>query len=745
LLLCITFNIKQDGTGDFTIIQEGIDAAQYSASDTILVYPGNYLENINFNSKTITVTSLYIITLQDSFIHQTIIDGNQNGSVIQLGSASEDARLCGFTIQNGTGTNYWTNDVYLLGGGIYSANSDAQIEHCIIQENFAHAGSGICASTEYQGDACITLKGCTIRNNYAQIKGGGINISADAIVFFDNDDLCNIYNNYAGSGCDIYRASNEDSQPIAVYVDTFSVMQPGSFFFKDTIGSSFSCLNAKIEPVDNDLYVSSLGDNANSGLSYDEPLKTISYAMSIIKSDSMSNNTIYLDEGLYSVSATEEIYPINLRDHVSIQGSGINETILDGEYNSNLLFGWDNEINYTLRDFTVQHSDNFCYLDHPAVLLIEPANVYLENIKLFQNSSEGYAALEARTNSLIASHPTSLYMNNIIIEENEGMKMIAFRYLNSVIMENSFIRNNLPNYNYPQTLSGGAIITVGLYEQANEYIFRNVEISDNIDIGNDSMSVLYLEDTSKVSLINCTLANNTSNTGRAIVMMGYDCELDIVNTILFGDEDQSVWMHPPLVTYLPHTLNISNSCIMNGQDAVHVLANNVLNWNEGNITSDPSWSGDESFPYNLNSSSLCINAGTPDTTGLNLPEYDLSGNPRIYQDIIDMGAFEWDGTVSANDLLVMKDFNLSNYPNPFNPDTRISFSIPGDSNIEISIYNIKGRKVKTFVYENLEKGIHNIVWKGKDESGKSVVSGVYFYKMIVNGKDKSIKKMLLLK
>ena len=83
-----------------------------------------------------------------------------------------------------------------------------------------------------------------------------------------------------------------------------------------------------------------------------------------------------------------------------------------------------------------------------------------------------------------------------------------------------------------------------------------------IDIGNDSMSVLYLEDTSKVSLINCTLANNTSNTGRAIVMMGYDCELDIVNTILFGDEDQSVWMHPPLVTYLPHTLNISNSCII---------------------------------------------------------------------------------------------------------------------------------------------------------------------------------------
>lgn len=745
LLLSTTFHIKQDGSGDFTTIQAGIDEAQYSTSDTILVYPGTYFENINFNSKTIAVASLYITTLQDSFINQTIIDGNQNGSVVQLGGASEDARLCGFTIQNGSGTDYFSSsDIYLLGGGIYSANSDAHIENCIIENNTAHSGGGICIYTEYPSDACVTLKGCIIRKNIALSYGGGLVVQASASVLFDNNDLSNIYDNYAGSGCDIYRASNENSQPINVVVDTFSVMQPDNYFYLDNSGSTFSCLNAKFVPIDNDLFVSPSGDNNNSGLSIEEPLKTISFAISHIKSDSISQNTIFLDEGLYLPSETGEMLPINLRDHVSIQGSGMDVTILDGEFNSNILFGWDNEVNYSLKDFTVQHSDNFSYRDHPAVILIEPAEVYLERIRIFQNRSKGYAAFEARQNRLIASHPTSLYMNNIIIEENEGMKMIAFRYINLVIMENSFIRNNLPNYYYPQTLGGGAIITVGLFEQVNEYIFRNVEVSDNINVGNDSMSALYLENTSKVSLTNCTLANNTSNNGRAIYILGYDCELDMVNTILYGEEDQAIWMDPPLVSYLPHTLNVTNSCIMNGQDAVHVLANNVLNWNEGNITSDPSWSGDESFPYNLNSSSLCINAGTPDTTGLNLPVYDLAGNLRIYQDIIDIGAYEWDGTVLTNYKFLVSDFNLTNFPNPFNPKTKISFNLSESGKVKLVIYNIKGQKIKTLADSYFETSTHSVIWNGEDDNNNSVSSGVYFYILTTSSKTFA-KRMLLLK
>jgi hypothetical protein len=86
-----------------------------------------------------------------------------------------------------------------------------------------------------------------------------------------------------------------------------------------------------------------------------------------------------------------------------------------------------------------------------------------------------------------------------------------------------------------------------------------------------------------------------------------------------------------------------------------------------------------------------------------------------------------------------------NYPNPFNPETKILFSIPEDSKVNLTIYNIKGQKVKTLVNDQLEKGFHEIIWNSKNNNGKSVASGVYFYKFDVNSKTKGVKKMLLLK
>ena len=88
---------------------------------------------------------------------------------------------------------------------------------------------------------------------------------------------------------------------------------------------------------------------------------------------------------------------------------------------------------------------------------------------------------------------------------------------------------------------------------------------------------------------------------------------------------------------------------------------------------------------------------------------------------------------------------MNNFPNPFNPSTTISFSIPEECNIELSIYNIKGQKVKTLVKEKFESGKHSVIWFGKDNSNKKCSSGIYFYQLKVNGKSRAIKKCLLLK
>jgi len=86
-----------------------------------------------------------------------------------------------------------------------------------------------------------------------------------------------------------------------------------------------------------------------------------------------------------------------------------------------------------------------------------------------------------------------------------------------------------------------------------------------------------------------------------------------------------------------------------------------------------------------------------------------------------------------------------NHPNPFNPETSISFSVAEDNvNTEINIYNIKGQKVRTLINDILPKGHHSTLWEGKDDAGNKVGSGVYFTKMR-SGKFTNLKKMILMK
>lgn len=86
-----------------------------------------------------------------------------------------------------------------------------------------------------------------------------------------------------------------------------------------------------------------------------------------------------------------------------------------------------------------------------------------------------------------------------------------------------------------------------------------------------------------------------------------------------------------------------------------------------------------------------------------------------------------------------------NFPNPFNPETTISFSLLQESNVQISIYNIRGQKVKQLVNDKFPQGKHFIVWNGKNSQDKSAASGIYFYRFVVDGKLQDQKKMLLLK
>ncbi|MBD3401729.1 T9SS type A sorting domain-containing protein [candidate division GN15 bacterium] len=85
-----------------------------------------------------------------------------------------------------------------------------------------------------------------------------------------------------------------------------------------------------------------------------------------------------------------------------------------------------------------------------------------------------------------------------------------------------------------------------------------------------------------------------------------------------------------------------------------------------------------------------------------------------------------------------------NYPNPFNPTTTISFALPGGSEVELSVYNLLGQKVRTLTDRYYSAGTYELTWDGQDSRGQTVASGVYFYRLRA-GEIVQQKKMLLLK
>jgi hypothetical protein len=87
---------------------------------------------------------------------------------------------------------------------------------------------------------------------------------------------------------------------------------------------------------------------------------------------------------------------------------------------------------------------------------------------------------------------------------------------------------------------------------------------------------------------------------------------------------------------------------------------------------------------------------------------------------------------------------LNNYPNPFNPRTTVTYYLPKNDRVKVSIYNAKEQLVKTLVNEFKYAGMQEIVWQGDDKSGSRCASGVYYCKLHYKNQDIT-KKLVLMK
>jgi hypothetical protein len=327
--------VALDGSQEYTVIQEAIDAS--ADGDTVLVYPGRYIENLRFNGKNITLASLELISGDREYIYSTIIDGNQSGAVVYVGDNESWIKMQGFTIENGSG-NYSEYYDWTTGGGIsiarMSGERKADLINCHVTGNSAFNGAGV-----YLGYCQASLSGLSIHNNTGGI-GAGIYFSGSLGLYnstFDPINRCNIYRNFAPVGSDMYYSGVNS---VHVVVDTFTVANPWNFYATAIPGNpnitnpyTFDILHTVHEEENRDFYVAPWGDDSNSGISPDQPMKSIFMAMYNIASDSENPKTVHVANGHYSPSVNGQLFPIPIKSHTNLVGESREGTVLDAEYN----------------------------------------------------------------------------------------------------------------------------------------------------------------------------------------------------------------------------------------------------------------------------------------------------------------------------------------------------------------------------------------------------------------------------
>ncbi len=220
--------------------------------------------------------------------------------------------------------------------------------------------------------------------------------------------------------------------------------------------------------------------------------------------------------------------------------------------------------------------------------------------------------------------------------------------------------------------------------------------------------------------MNLTLVDNTAGSTGGGIYLTTNSQLNLLNSILWNNNPKEVFFD---MDNEANSVTISYCDIQGGQDSISTNHNGEVHWLEGNIEQDPLFVNSGNHPCQINDNSPCINAGA-DTAGLNLPEFDLAGEIRIFNEIVDMGAYEWNTFVGLEEFEIQSTKSkVLSYPNPFTTSTTIEYELNQPKNVTIIFYNQFGKQVDVFE-ESQQKGLNKVVW-----SPEKLANGIYYFRI----------------
>jgi hypothetical protein len=716
--------------GDFSLIQQAILATS-AGGDTILIAPGRYVENLDFLGKDIVLTSLYQPGGDESIIRETILDGGQNGSVVTFVSGeSRAAVLNGFTVTNGSGRD--RDFLGTCGGGLYIEQSSPSITHCRIVGNQCSGligGGGILI-----GNSNAFLSGLTITGNSAQNMGGGI-YQGLSYPELDSLNRCNVYLNNAAVGNDIYQYTN-GSPSVRYHLDSASVAFTDSYFMSGDVAMDADILQGVLTPVAHDLWVSPFGDDGNSGLSEFEPLKTIAHALAIIDADSLHHRIINLLPGTYSPS-DGQLFPLNLRSCVTLEGAGRDSTILDMEFTAVRVFGAiDKKVDCSVKSLTVKR---LAYgIPGEAFQIMQSTNLLLEDLRFTENNAQ----FPVSTNLygwMNIDPGTSIVVRDCLFDNNHSVKILSL-YLHQYMtvygctFDMSTPLDGVP----PDDIHLGVATAMGMnaylgYETSIEYKHRieNCIFTRNISTNTGGARFspgLNLKSYSDhpIDVVNCTFADNSSPYTGGIRLSPWSTsgmQARIANCLFWGNEPYQVWIDGDYAPPAPPIQVLFSHCLIQDAEAgVYDFGNTETLFLEGIIDADPLFLGEGEEPYRLSADSPAIDAGTAfwiveGDTVVNLSQDEYSGSAP------DIGAYEWIPT-SAREVEVPfrpADFGITSIaPNPFNPTTKIRIHLSRPGKAQLRIYDMLGREVGQIANGHFAAGDYALQFRARE-----LPSGIY--------------------
>ncbi|MCF7911714.1 MAG: T9SS type A sorting domain-containing protein [Candidatus Cloacimonetes bacterium] len=378
------------------------------------------------------------------------------------------------------------------------------------------------------------------------------------------------------------------------------------------------------------------------------------------------------------------------------------------------------------------------------------SEIHLNNSILESNTADIAGGLFCAGNRMNDRHPT---FNNVTVANNRSSRQGAGMLFDGSIpiMTNMLIEGNCC-YGIDYSMGGG------MYFRASNPWLRNVVVRNNsvFYFGGG----IYLNEFCEARLENVQITDNEAyHSGGGIGV--YNAAAELVNVTIAENRSQDYggglssyqssttlvncifWNNLPGEIYLedyennPGEMNIAYSDVSGGEAGV-VVNDNHLNWLGHNIDADPLFMDIINGDYHLESSSPCVDAGTDyfiyeDEVLVDLSEEQYWGSDP------DLGAYEYFSDDSAEAEILPVGISMHNFPNPFNPETRIYFELQEPVKVKLSVYNVKGQLAEELINDNLEAGEHDVVW---DASRMS--SGVYLVRLQA-GVETTVGKVLLLK